>query len=133
MSKRIDPKDAVALIADGATLAVDGFVGSATPEELLGALESRYRETGRPKGLTIFAATGQGDAQGRGLDTFIDPRREGDRVNARGPVLTEVSPSVDLERDILAHMAFRPRVAPDIKTMDIALFRPAPINLEKYF
>jgi propionate CoA-transferase len=50
---------------------------------------------------------------------------------ARDGVLTlvEIGPGVDLERDVLAHMAFRPRVAPDLKTMDARLFRPEPMNL----
>ncbi len=68
MSKQISPQEAADLVAEGATLAVDGFVGSATPEELLIALERRFAETGRPRGLTVLASTGQGDTRGRGLD-----------------------------------------------------------------
>ena len=68
MSKVIDAKAAAGLVADGMTLAVDGFVGAATPEELLIALENRFVESGSPRGLTVIAATGQGDTRGRGLD-----------------------------------------------------------------
>jgi propionate CoA-transferase len=68
MGKVIGAADAAALVPDGATLAVDGFVGAATPEELLIALEERYRAHKCPRDLTVIAATGQGDATGRGLD-----------------------------------------------------------------
>lgn len=39
-------------------------------------------------------------------------------------VLTETAPGVDLERDILAQMNFRPRISTHLKTMDAAIFRP---------
>jgi propionate CoA-transferase len=68
VSKLLEAEDATALVADGMTLAVDGFVGAATPEELLRALEARFLDSGAPRDLTVIAATGQGDAQGRGLD-----------------------------------------------------------------
>jgi propionate CoA-transferase len=43
--------------------------------------------------------------------------------------LIEIAPGIDLERDILRHMAFRPRVSPDLKLMDKRLFSPARMNL----
>ncbi len=68
MSKEISAADAIACIQDGMTLAVDGFVGSAAPEELLIALEQRFLDTQSPKGLTVWASTGSGDTRGKGLD-----------------------------------------------------------------
>jgi len=68
VNKQIGPQEAADLVAEGATLAVDGFVGSATPEELLIALEQRFAASGQPRGLTVLASTGQGDTRGRGLD-----------------------------------------------------------------
>lgn len=41
----------------------------------------------------------------------------------------EIAPGIDLERDVLRHMAFRPRVASDLKLMDQRLFSPAPMDL----
>jgi propionate CoA-transferase len=40
-----------------------------------------------------------------------------------GLELTEIAPGVDLERDVLAHMGFRPLIH-DLKLMDAALFQP---------
>ena len=68
MSKEISAADAVKCIESGSVLAVDGFVGSVSPEELLIALEQRFLDTGEPRGLTVWAATGSGDTRGKGLD-----------------------------------------------------------------
>jgi propionate CoA-transferase len=46
-----------------------------------------------------------------------------------GPELVEVAPGLDVERDILAHMHFRPRVADGLREMDPRLFRPQPMGL----
>jgi propionate CoA-transferase len=43
--------------------------------------------------------------------------------------LIEIAPGIDLERDILDQMAFRPEVSPDLKPMDPRLFSPAPMGL----
>lgn len=32
-------------------------------------------------------------------------------------VLTEIAPGIDLEKDILAHMDFKPEIAADLKIM----------------
>jgi propionate CoA-transferase len=39
-------------------------------------------------------------------------------------ILTEIAPGVDLERDILGMMDFKPRISKDLKTMDKAMFLP---------
>ena len=36
--------------------------------------------------------------------------------------LTEIAPGVDLQKDILALMDFKPRISPDLKLMPIELF-----------
>jgi len=52
------------------------------------------------------------------------------RRTAEGVELAEVAPGVDIDRDILAHMGFRPIVR-DPRPMDPRLFRPEPMGLEQ--
>lgn len=46
--------------------------------------------------------------------------------------MTEIAPGIDLERDVLAHMAFRPDISPDLKKMDAGLFSEHWGNLASY-
>lgn len=43
---------------------------------------------------------------------------------ADGLMLTEIAPGIDLEKDILAHMEFKPVISPDLKLMDRGIFEP---------
>ncbi len=47
----------------------------------------------------------------------------------KGLVLTEVAPGIDIEKDILAHMDFKPRIRDSI-LMDSRIFRDEPMALE---
>ncbi len=44
-------------------------------------------------------------------------------------VLVEVAPGIDLERDILAQMDFRPEISSELEEMDCRIFRPDPMGL----
>ena len=68
MNKIITGKEAAALIKDGMTLAVGGFVGFGVPEELLVALKERYLETQTPRDLTLFHTAAVGDGKERGCN-----------------------------------------------------------------
>jgi propionate CoA-transferase len=50
-----------------------------------------------------------------------------------GLVLIEVAPGIDLERDVLGQMGFRPRVADDLKPMDRRLYATGPMGLAADF
>ena len=50
------------------------------------------------------------------------------RLTNDGLELTEVAPGIDIDRDILAHMAFRPIIG-QVREMDPGLFRPEPLGL----
>jgi propionate CoA-transferase len=50
-----------------------------------------------------------------------------------GLVLTEVAPGIDLDRDVLGQMGFRPRVADDLRTMDARLYASGPMGLAADF
>lgn len=48
-----------------------------------------------------------------------------------GLLLTEIAPGIELERDILGQMGFRPLIAPDLKPMDARIFREEPMNFSR--
>src|SRR5262249_30178230 len=53
------------------------------------------------------------------------------RLGPEGLELAEIAPGVDLERDVLAHMGFKPRIAEPLKLMDAAIFAPEPMGLRE--
>ena len=53
------------------------------------------------------------------------------RLGDDGLELIEIAPGVDLERDVLARMGFRPRIGPDLREMDAAIFTDAPLGLSQ--
>jgi propionate CoA-transferase len=67
-NKIVSADDAIALIQDGDTLCVSGFVGTGTPEELIIALEQRFLTTGKPRNLTIVFAAAPGDGGHQGVN-----------------------------------------------------------------
>jgi acyl CoA:acetate/3-ketoacid CoA transferase alpha subunit len=66
--KVVSTAEAVRLIRDGDSVVVEGFMGQCFAEELTLALEQRFLQTGRPRGLGLVFTVAQGNRQGRGLD-----------------------------------------------------------------
>jgi propionate CoA-transferase len=63
--------EAVERIPDGATLAIAGSGGGVLePGALLTAIERRFLDTGRPRGITAIHAFGIGDRERRGLNNL---------------------------------------------------------------
>ena len=50
-----------------------------------------------------------------------------------GLVLIEVAPGIDVERDVLGRMGFRPRVAGDLRTTDLRVYAGGPMGLAADF
>jgi propionate CoA-transferase len=52
-------------------------------------------------------------------------------LTEQGVMLTEIAPGVDLEKDVLAHMDFKPILSPNLKKMDARIFQDAIMGLNK--
>lgn len=53
-------------------------------------------------------------------------------LTEQGLVLTEIAPGIDLQKDILDLMEFKPIISPDLKQMDPSIFSEDPFGLKKY-
>src|SRR5258707_15023430 len=67
-NKIVSADEAIAIIRDGDTICVSGFVGIGTPDELIIALERRFLKERHPSGLTLVFAAAPGDGKERGLN-----------------------------------------------------------------
>ena len=47
-----------------------------------------------------------------------------------GLTLTEIAPGIDLEKDILSQMEFKPKIAKDLKLMDARIFQEGPMGIK---
>src|SRR5688572_14725674 len=67
----------------------------------------------------------------RGQKTLFVTERAVFEVGPDGLELVEIAPGLDAERDVIAHMGFRPRVSHSLRPMDPRLFDPALMGLHK--
>jgi propionate CoA-transferase len=50
-----------------------------------------------------------------------------------GLVLVELAPGIDVERDVLGRMGFRPRIAEDLREVDARVYSTGPMGLAADF
>ena len=67
-NKIISADEAIAVIKDGDTVVIQGFVGIGVPDELILALERRFLATGHPRDLTLLLAAAPGDGKECGVN-----------------------------------------------------------------
>jgi propionate CoA-transferase len=60
---------------------------------------------------------------------YVTERAIFTRSDAGKLELIEIAPGIELERDIFAHMQFRPAVSSSLREMDTRIFRPEPMGL----
>lgn len=90
-------------------------------------------EEGRQKKFvdTVEQISFSGDyARETGRETFYITERAVFILTKEGMELIEIAPGIDLERDILAKMDFRPRISPKLKEMEPAIFAAEPMGLK---
>ncbi|MEI6162102.1 MAG: CoA-transferase, partial [Roseococcus sp.] len=68
-------------------------------------------------------------ARARGQAVLYVTERAVLRLGAEGPELIEIAPGLDVERDVIAAMEFRPAVSPDLRVMDPVLFADGAMGL----
>ncbi len=66
--KILSAEEAIRIIRDGDTVAMEGFLGAGFAEEVAIELERRFLTTGNPKDLTLVYAAGIGDGKTRGVN-----------------------------------------------------------------
>lgn len=92
--------------------------------------EGRYQKA--VEQVTEITYNGRVAAQ-RGQEAIYITERAVFRLSPEGLVLTEIAPGLDLEKDILSQMEFRPIISPELKEMDIRLFREESMGIAKEF
>ncbi|NLG86740.1 MAG: acyl CoA:acetate/3-ketoacid CoA transferase, partial [Firmicutes bacterium] len=70
-------------------------------------------------------------ARNKGQEVYYITERAVFKLTNEGVMLTEIAPGIDLEKDVLTKMDFKPLLAKDIKTMDAPIFAPRPIGLKQ--
>src|SRR5690242_8889128 len=88
--------------------------------------EGRHRKF-VPKLKQICYSADIGRANGQ-VALFITERAVF-RIGRDGLELIEIAPGLDAERDVVAQMDFRPRIAPDLRVMDARIFEPGNMGL----
>ncbi len=68
-------------------------------------------------------------AEERGQEALYITERAVFRRGKEGIELIEIAPGIDVDRDILAHMDFRPGISSDLKLMDERIFLDKPMDL----
>jgi len=71
-----------------------------------------------------------GNAFSQGQEILYVTERAVFKLAATGVELTEIAPGIDLERDLVSRMGFRPEVSPNLKLMDSRLFRDEPMGID---
>lgn len=70
-------------------------------------------------------------ARKRNLNVLFVTERAVFRIEKDGLTLIEIAPGIDLEKDVLANMAFTPIIAKDLKLMDERIFHDKPMGIRE--
>jgi propionate CoA-transferase len=71
-------------------------------------------------------------AREKGQKVVIVTERAVFELIKEGVMLTEIMPGIDLQRDVLANMDFKPIISPDLRNGNPALFKDGPFGLKEY-
>jgi propionate CoA-transferase len=111
------------LTAQGLELAIDGDGVRVVSEGTLSKFVPQVREVSFNGRL----------ARERGQQVRYITDRAVFALEDEGLLLTEVAPGIDVERDVIGRMGFRPRVAEDLRASDPRLYSSGPMGLAADF
>lgn len=120
----------VGTFAAGAAVSIDeGRSGDAAGTEAMPRI--RVQGEGKAKLVSSIQQVSFSARQAlkRGRSVTYVTERAVFRLTADGPELIEIAPGLDLERDVLARMGFRPKISPELALMPAELFRDEPLHL----
>ena len=110
------------------------FLGTHTDDAMVAVEDGRLQivKEGRTKKFIpqVEQVTFSGPyAAQRGQTVHYLTERAVFRLTTNGLELVEIAPGLELERDVLAQMAFQPQVSPDLRVMDERIFAEHPMGL----
>jgi len=108
------------------TFTASGLAVAAEDGQLKIVNEGKHRKFVAELGQLTFNA---GYARESQHEAIYVTERAVFELGPSGIELVEIAPGVDLERDVLAHMAFRPNISDALKLMDKRLFLPTSMGL----
>jgi propionate CoA-transferase len=82
----------------------------------------------------LVQVTYAGNLAGKtGQKAYIVTERAVFSITGDGVTLIEIAPGVDLEKDVVGQMEFRPNISEDLKLMDERIFMEEPMGLAENF
>ena len=69
-------------------------------------------------------------AREKGMKVLYVTERAVFEMRAEGLTLTEIAPGMDMEKDVLSQMEFKPHIAKDLKLMDARIFQEGPMGIK---
>lgn len=92
--------------------------------------EGKFEKLIKKVGSVTFSAK---QAQKQGQEVIYITERAVFKLIDGKVVLTEIAPGVDLEKDIISQMGFKPEIANDLKQMDERIFKEEKMNIYTEF
>ena len=112
------------------TLTAGGLEVAVSPEAIRVKREGRFTKfVAEMPEVTFSAAL----ARAEGHEVIYITERAVFTLTDQGVTLTEIAPGVDIERDVIAHMGFRPALGGEVKVMDQRLFTDGIMNIAAWW
>ena len=109
------------------TFTSGGLEVNASSKGLKISAEGKIKKFVKTVGQVTFSAQ---NAVQNGQDVTYVTERAVFKLTPKGIELTEIAPNVDLQKDVLNQMEFKPIVSKNLKLMDAKLFKTSKMNFK---